>query len=396
MENTSFNNTVILGIEKLVIDRPPFLQGNRIGLLCNQASTDRHLRHSRDLINMAFPGQLTCIFTPQHGFFCEKQDNMIESDHGRDRQTGLPVFSLYGETRRPTAAMFDCLDVLLVDLVDVGTRVYTFMSTLIYCLQEAARSGKKVVVLDRPNPIDGTQIEGNLVDEDMRSFVGLYPIPMRHGLTFGELGLLFNEYFDIHADYQVIRMQGWKREMFFAETGLPWLFPSPNMPTSSTASVYPGQVVWEGTNISEGRGTTLPFELFGAPFLQPKQIIDHLDPSILSGCILRPLVFQPTSNKWAGKNCQGFQLHVTNNKLFKPYRVSLALLQVFIRLYPEDFAWKKPPYEYEFEKMPIDLILGSKKLREALEYGEDILSLEDSWQDNLRQFNDARREYFLY
>ncbi|MBU0967848.1 MAG: DUF1343 domain-containing protein [Proteobacteria bacterium] len=387
---------VNLGIERLIAAPPVALKGKRLGLLCNQASTDRYFRHSRDLIAQAFPGQLSCLLTPQHGFFCEKQDNMIESDHGRDPQTGLPVFSLYGETRRPTAQMFDHLDVLLVDLIDVGTRVYTFMSTLAYCLEEAARSGKKVMVLDRPNPVDGVHIEGNLVDEGLRSFVGLYPIPMRHGLTFGELGLLFNNHFGIHADYEVIPMQGWQRQMIFAETGLPWLFPSPNMPTSATSAVYPGQVIWEGTNISEGRGTTMPFELCGAPFLRHQQVVEFLDHSLLSGCFLRPLMFQPTANKWAGDNCHGFQMHVTDHLAFKPYRVALALLQAFMKLYPADFAFKAPPYEYEFEKLPIDLILGSKQVREALEAGVDIVELERSWQDDLQQFNDARQKYFLY
>ncbi|MBU4260677.1 MAG: DUF1343 domain-containing protein [Proteobacteria bacterium] len=387
---------VSLGIEELIAAPPAALKGKRLGLLCNQASTDRYFRHSRDLIAQAFPGQLSCLLTPQHGFFCEKQDNMIESGHGRDPQTGLPVFSLYGETRRPTAQMFEHLDVLLVDLIDVGTRVYTFMSTLAYCLEEAARSGKKVVVLDRPNPVDGVHIEGNPVDEELFSFVGLYPIPMRHGLTFGELGLLFNNHFGINADYEVIPMQGWQRQMTFADTGLPWLFPSPNMPTAATAAVYPGQVIWEGTNISEGRGTTMPFELFGAPFLQQQRIIEFLDHSLLSGCFLRPLMFQPTANKWAVENCLGFQLHVTDHLVFKPYRVSLALLQAFMKLYPADFAFKSPPYEYEFEKLPIDLILGSKKVREALADGVDIVELERSWQDDLQQFNDARQKYFLY
>ncbi|MBI5557906.1 MAG: DUF1343 domain-containing protein [Deltaproteobacteria bacterium] len=385
---------VTLGIEELVVNPPAWLQNKRIGLLCNQASTDRFFRHSRDLIAAAFPGQLRCLFTPQHGFFCEKQDNMIESDHMHD--AGLPVFSLYGETRRPTESMYDHLDVLLVDLQDVGTRVYTFMSTLAYCLEEAARLGKKVVVLDRPNPLGGERIEGNLVENGLQSFVGLYPIPMRHGLTFGELGLLFNNHYGIHADYQVIKMQGWTRSMTFAQTGLPWLFPSPNMPTTAAAAVYPGQVLWEGTNISEGRGTTLPFELFGAPFLNIGDIIGFLDKSLLSGCSLRPLMFQPTSNKWANVNCLGFQLHVSDPVSFMPYRVSLALLQAIIRLYPLDFAFKQPPYEYEFEKLPIDLILGSQKVRKAAADGADIRNLEEHWRDDLRDFNDIRAGYFLY
>ncbi|MFZ5759642.1 MAG: exo-beta-N-acetylmuramidase NamZ family protein [Thermodesulfobacteriota bacterium] len=387
---------ISLGIEQLLVDPPVRLKGKRLGLLCNQASTDRHFRHSRDLIHAAFPDQLTCLFTPQHGFYCEKQDNMIESEHMRDRITGLPVYSLYGETRKPTREMFEQLDVLLVDIVDVGTRVYTFMYTLAYCLQAAVRSGKKVVVLDRPNPIGGEMIEGNLVDDDLRSFVGLYPIPMRHGLTFGELGRLFNDHFGIKADYEVIPMAGWRRSMTHEDTGLPWLFPSPNMPSALTAAVYPGQVIWEGTNISEGRGTTLPFELFGAPFVEPARVLEHLDHSLLAGCFLRPISFLPTAGKWQGQDCAGFHLHVTDKAAFRPYRVSLALLQAVMRLYPDDFALKAPPYEYEFEKCPLDLILGSGKVRNALAAGEAIADIESGWHDDLRRFDEMRRSCFLY
>lgn len=387
---------VIPGIENLIDSPPPFLAGKRLALLCNQASTDRALHHSRDRLIAAFPGRLTCLFTPQHGFFAEKQDNMIESDHMVDSVSGLPIFSLYGEVRRPTAAMYEHFDILLVDIVDVGTRVYTFLYTLAYCLEEAARHGKKVVVLDRPNPVGGHLVEGNLLRDDCRSFVGLYPLPMRHGLTFGELALLINREYGINADLEVVAMQGWQRRMLFADTGLPWVFPSPNMPTPLTALVYPGQVIWEGTNVSEGRGTTLPFELFGAPFLKPREVLDFLEATPMPGCLLRPLMFEPTSNKWAGRTCRGFQLHVTDAAAFKPYRTALALLQACMRLYPGEFALKQPPYEYEFEHCPLDLILGDSTLRHALAAGEELLALEESWQAELAEFAALRREYFLY
>lgn len=386
---------VTLGIEKLVTQPLADLKDKRIGLLCNQASTDRHFKHSRDLVMEAFPGRLTCLFTPQHGFFCEKQDNMIESDHMYDPISGVPVFSLYGETRKPTKEMFDHLDVLLIDIVDVGTRVYTFIYTLAYVLEAAARWGKKVVVLDRPNPIGGEIIEGNLLEDDFRSFVGLYPIPMRHGLTFGELGFLFNDHFSIGAEYQMVTMDGWHRDMTFAQTELPWVFPSPNMPTPLTAMVYPGQVIWEGTNISEGRGTTLPFELVGAPFIDTDVIMKCLDVT-MPGCVLRPLMFQPISNKWAGENCKGFQIHVTDVRTFRPYRVALMLLQAIIKNYPYEFAYKEPPYEYEYEKLPMDLILGSQKIRKSLEDGVVITELEESWKDDLQEYDEIRGKYFLY
>ncbi|WPD21184.1 MAG: DUF1343 domain-containing protein [Candidatus Electrothrix scaldis] len=387
---------ITIGIEHLIANRPSSFAGKRLALLCNQASTDRHFRHSRDLIMQAFPGQLTCLFSPQHGFFSEKQDNMIESDHATDVATGLPVFSLYGETRKPSAAMFEHFDILLIDLQDVGTRVYTFIWTVVYCLQRAAETGKKVVILDRPNPVGGHLVEGNLLRADFRSFVGLYAIPMRHGLTMGELALLCNKEMGINAELEVVKMQGWQREMFFADTGFPWVFPSPNMPSPLTALVYPGQVIWEGTNISEGRGTTLPFELLGAPFIDPMQVMERLSSRDLPGCELRPLMFEPTSGKWAGHPCAGFHIHVTQPQAFYSYRLSLALLQVLFRLYPGEFAYKQPPYEYEYDLLPMDLILGDQEVRKAIEQGENIIELERSWQDELEEFNSLRRSVFLY
>lgn len=372
------------------------LSGKRLGLLCNQASTDRNLRHSRDVLLDLYGKQLTCLFSPQHGFFSEKQDNMIESDHCTDPVSGLPVFSLYGDTRKPTQSMFDHLDVLLIDIVDVGTRVYTFLYTMAYCMEAAAQYGKQVVVLDRPNPVGGTAVEGNILQDDCTSFVGLYPIPMRHGMTFGEMALFINEEFKIGAELQVIPMLEWKRSMFFRDTGFPWVTPSPNMPTPETALVYPGQVIWEGTNCSEGRGTTLPFEFVGAPFWEHEKIFDYLEASELPGCYLRPLVFQPTSGKWAEQPCVGFQIHVTDATTFLPYRTSLALLQAVMQCYPEEFSYKEPPYEYEFERLPMDLILGDVVLRQALESGESVMLLEKKWQPELDLFLEKRRKYLIY
>jgi len=386
---------VRIGLEACLADRPSFLKGQRLGLLCNQASTDRSLRHGRDLIQAAFPGQLRCLFSPQHGFFSARQDNMVESDHMTDPVSKLPVYSLYGETRQPYPEMFGDIDWLLIDLIDVGTRVYTFVWTVIHCLQTAAGTGTRVAVLDRPNPIGG-RVEGNLLEMDCVSFVGLWPIPMRHGLTIGELALLCNREMDIGADLHVIPVQGWRRHMLFHETGLPWVFPSPNMPNPVTALVYPGQVLWEGTNISEGRGTTLPFELLGAPFLDPAELLDHMDRDDLAGCLLRPLVFEPTSGKWAGENCQGFQLHVIDAKTFRPYRTSLALLQAIMTLYPDRFAYKKPPYEYEYKRLPMDLILGSRQVRQALEQGMAIAGMETSWQNGLAEYRNRCQSVFLY
>ncbi len=386
---------ITIGLENL-IDSDVDLSGKRLGLLCNQASTNSSLLHTRDVLLDLYGKQVTCLFSPQHGFFSEKQDNMIESDHSVDPVSGLPVFSLYGEARKPTEEMFSHLDVLLIDIVDVGTRVYTFLYTMAYCMEAAAQYGKRIVVLDRPNPIDGLHVEGNILQDDCTSFVGLYPIPMRHGMTFAELALYINTECNIGADLQVVPMQGWKRSMLFGDTGFPWVAPSPNMPTPETALVYPGQVIWEGTNCSEGRGTTLPFEFVGAPFWEHGEILKRLAATELPGCYLRPLVFQPTSGKWAEQSCVGFQIHVTDPDLFLPYRTSLALLQAVMQCYPREFIYKEPPYEYEFERLPMDLILGDVVLRQGLEDGQLLSLLEDKWQPELDCFNENRKKYLMY
>ena len=386
------------GIETLISDPPVFriVKGKRLGLLANAASINRKFQHSRDLVAQAFPGQLKALFSPQHGFLAEKQDNMIASSDMIDPFLKIPVFSLYGSQRIPSQEMFDLIDTLIVDLQDVGTRVYTFIYTMALCLEAACEYGKEVVVLDRPNPIGGNQIEGNCLSPEYTSFVGMYPIPMRHGLTVGELARLFNEHFGIGCNLTVIPMKGWKREYYFSDTLLPWALPSPNLPTPSSAVVYPGQVLWEGSNISEGRGTTLPFELFGAPFIKPtffKNLSERIE---CPGVHLRCVGFEPTSNKWQGHLCYGFQLHVTDPIRFQPYKTSLSLLQEIIKGYPEEFEWKKPPYEYEFEKMPIDLIVGDQKIRKAIESFEDIGSIEQRWGEDLKAFAEIRKGYLLY
>jgi uncharacterized protein YbbC (DUF1343 family) len=388
---------ISIGIEELIASTPAWLKGQRLGLLCNQASVDRNFSHSIELLKKAYPGQLTCIFSPQHGFFAEKQDNMVESGHSDESGTGIPVFSLYSENRRPDQKMFALFDVLLIDLVDVGTRVYTFLYTMAYCLEAAELYRKKVIVLDRPNPIGGLQIEGNILEDDCSSFVGLFPLPMRHGLTFAELAMLINTEYSIGADLSVIRMKGWQREMYFRDTGQPWIFPSPNMPTPETALVYPGQVIWEGTNISEARGTTLPFELFGAPFVDCQKLMDFIEKKyILPGCRLRPILFEPTSNKWSGEQCNGFQIIVTSSEKFKPYFTSLALLQSIIALWPDRFEYKEPPYEYEYSRLPLDLILGSSRLRKELGEQKKLSELESGWMHGLLEFEQLRKNYFLY
>ena len=388
-------NKVTIGLEKLITDPPEYLVGKRLGLLSNPASVDGRFTHASELIHHFFPGQLKALFSPQHGFYAEKQDNMIESGHFMEPQLNIPVYSLYNDTRIPTQKMFDQIDVLLIDIQDVGTRVYTFIYTVAYCLEKAAKLKKQVVILDRPNPIGGTQIEGNILSKDYASFVGRFPIPMRHGLTIGEISQFFNQEFQIGCNLTIIPMNGWKRQMYWQDTELSWIAPSPNLPTPKSCMVYPGQVIFEGTNISEGRGTTLPFELFGAPFLDTKKIKAEAD-KLIKGAFLRPVNFEPTSGKWQGNICKGFQIHVTSKKEFKPYFSSLALMQLIIKHHKNDFKFKNPPYEYEFERMPMDLILGSKTLRKRLTNLEDINLLSDQWQDELKQFKSLSGKYYLY
>ena len=388
--------TVKTGLENLFDHPKADLKNYRLGLLCNPSSVDRQFVHARMIINTLYPKQLKALYSPQHGFYAEKQDNMIESPDMVDPVLNIPVFSLYGDTRIPTHSMFELIDVLVIDLPDVGTRVYTFSTTISYCLEAAVKYGKKVLLLDRPNPLGGDLVEGNILNSEYSSFVGRYPVPMRHGLTMGELALLYNEHFGIGCDLEIIPLKGWSRHMLFRDTGLPWVAPSPNLPTPDSALVYPGQVIWEGTNISEGRGTTQPFELFGAPFINPQKILDFLGKEKFPGAILREVAFEPTSNKWQGKICRGFQIHITDHETYRPYRTSLRLLQAVLLNYKEDFQWALPPYEYEFKKRPIDLILGDKGIRQSLESGKDLNGLEREWEENLNQFLCLRNKILMY
>lgn len=388
--------TVRTGLENLIRFPHPGLEKKRLGLLCNQASVNSGFRHARDLVAGRFPGRLKALFSPQHGFFAEKQDNMVESGDFTDRSLSIPVFSLYGKTRIPSRFMMEAIDVLLVDLQDVGTRVYTFFTTLSYCMEAAAETGTSVVILDRPNPTGGLQAEGNCLEPEYTSFVGRYPIPMRHGLTIGEFARYINNRFAIECDLEVIPMTGWRRSMYFDNTGLAWIAPSPNLPTVSSAVVYPGQVIWEGTNISEGRGTTLPFEIFGAPFIDTDAMEKALGDSPFEGAVLRPAVFEPTCGKWAQTPCEGFQVHVTDRRRFFPYQTSLKLLSVVLDLFGQDFDWKQPPYEYEYEKLPFDLITGDPGIRKHLEAGGKACELEEQWRTQLDQYLKQVRQFYIY
>jgi uncharacterized protein YbbC (DUF1343 family) len=369
------------------------LRGLRLGLLSNQASLDARLRPSETVLSEALPGQLRALFGPQHGHCGEDQDNMVETDHTFDPLKKVPVFSLYAEQREPLPHMLDLIDTLIIDLQDVGTRVYTFASTVLACLRAASREGKKVVILDRPNPLGGELVEGNLLRPELYSFVGSYALPMRHGLTMGEMAGMFNHVFNLGCDLHVVPMKGWRRTMIWQETGIRWVMPSPNMPLPETAQVYPGQVLWEGTNVSEGRGTCRPFELFGAPFLDTRTVMKGLEGREQKGCVLQEISFRPTFHKWQGEICKGFMIHIIDPRAYRPYSLSLALLREILRLHREDFAWKEPPYEYEYERLPIDLILGDPTLRKWLEKGTSTAGL---WEGDVKRYLEWRAPYLLY
>jgi uncharacterized protein YbbC (DUF1343 family) len=387
---------VLIGLER-VIREPELLSGTgRLGLLYNQSSVDSRFRSAAEAVSGSFPAELKILFGPQHGVALTEQDNMRETGHTIHPTLGLPVYSLYSHTRKPNAAMLEGVDTILVDLQDVGTRVYTFATTVVYLMEAAAQADKSVVILDRPNPIDGHHVEGNVLNPRYASFVGPYPIPMRHGLTLGELMLLYHAEYGIGCRLNVVTMSGWDRTGPFENTGVNWVMPSPNMPLVETAVVYPGQVILEGTNLSEGRGTTRPFEIFGAPFVNPAELQAHIDNEALAGAVLREVAFKPTCNKWMDEMCRGFQIHVTDRNVYRPYRCTLAVLSAIRKLYPEQFRWSDPPYEYVYDKLPVDVILGDDSVRRDLEQGRSVRDMEEEWQPELDRFMRVRSKFLLY
>jgi uncharacterized protein YbbC (DUF1343 family) len=387
--------TVTLGIDRLLSADRRLIEGRRVGVVCNPASINAEFRHSADLIFDDPSTTLAAIFGPQHGFRADLQDNMIESPHSSDERRRVPVYSLYSEVREPSCQMLQGVDVFVVDLQDVGTRVYTFIYTMANTMRAAARAGIPVIVCDRPNPVNGLDVEGHLLDEAYASFVGQFPIPLRHGLTIAELARLFNTEFGINADLHVIPMDGWTRPMFYDETALPWVMPSPNIPTLDSAILYPGAVLFEGTMFSEGRGTTRPFELIGAPWIDGDRYAEAMNARGLPGVVFRPVFFEPTFQKHAKRTCGGCQPHVTDRDAFKPVRTAIEMLEEFHRQDPSSFGWRQPPYEYEHDKMPIDILYGSAKLRTAIEGGTAGALLESALLDEER-FHTTRKPFLLY
>jgi uncharacterized protein YbbC (DUF1343 family) len=385
------------GIDLIEKYWPRQLRSASVGLVVHPASINSSFIHSSDIFLRSRNFSVTAFFGPQHGIKGETQDNMIEWEGYKDKNSGLQVYSLYGRTRKPSSDMLKNLDAVAIDLQDVGSRYYTFIWTMDLVMEATEEFGKSVVILDRPNPINGKTIEGPVLDPKYSSFVGLKPLPIRHGMTVAEIALYLKDNYYPKLDLHIVSMQGWKREMWFDETGLPWVLPSPNMPTVDTAAVYPGICLLEGTNLSEGRGTTRPFEILGAPYIEPDRFVKRLNELRLPGAYFRPLHFQPTFQKHAGKLCGGIQIHLSDRKKFLPFRTAAAILMAAYELYPKKFRWNNPPYEYEKKLLPIDILAGTDRFRRDIEKGISLDRMEERWKTQLIDFNNNfRKKYLIY
>lgn len=370
----------------------------RIGLLAHPASIDGAGHHAIERLLSADAGRLVRLFAPEHGLWGHEQD-MEAVPESFDRWSGLPVISWYGHevsSLTPQGDQLRDLDAVVCDLQDVGTRYYTFIYTLSLAMESAAAAGVPVVVLDRPNPLGGLVVEGPVLEPEWASFVGRHPLPVRHGMTIGELALWFQRRVGIRADLRIVPMEGWERSMSFEQTSLPWVPPSPNMPTPSTARVYPGGCLIEGTNLSEGRGTTTPFELVGAPWLDGLLLARSLRERCDDSAAFRPASFRPMFQKYAGTPCEGVQVIVRDPQRFSPFRVYLHLLQAVRAANPSQFAWRTAPYEFESTRLAIDLLLGRSGLRQALERGVPVADLEAGWREGLESFEAERIDCLLY
>ncbi len=381
-----------LGVEVLLDEQKHLIEGKRVGLITNPTGVDQELNSIVDRLYEDPDVELTALYGPEHGVRGDAQAGEYVEFY-IDESTGLPVYSLYGQTRKPTPEMLENVDVLLFDIQDVGTRFYTYIYTMAYAMEAAAENDIEFIVLDRPNPLGGHKVEGPVLDPEYASFVGNYPIPLRHGMTVGELATLFNEEFDINADLTVVEMKKWKRNMYYDDTGLEWVLPSPNMPTLDTAIVYPGAALIEGTNVSEGRGTTKPFELIGAPFVNSKDFAAALNDLELPGVTFRAASFTPTISKHSGTLSHGVQIHIQNEKAFKPIETGLHIVKTLHDMYPDDFEFRA---ENSAGISFFDNLIGNGWIREAIENGESVKEMEKRWKHDLKEFEKVRRGYLLY
>lgn len=384
------------GLDLFIENFPRELVGKRLGLLCHAPSITSSYSHAIDVLAMRDDCTLGAIFGPQHGLFGQTQANMIEWEGAVHPRLGIPLFSLYGQHRKPTPPMLAGLDALVIDLQDVGARLYTYIWTVKLCLEACAQAGLPVWILDRPNPIAALDFDGPLLSPDFFTFVGGAQIPMCHRMTMGEMALLIQKQYVPTVELHVVTMQGWWRDSQWNQTGLPWVLPSPNMPTLDSALVYPGTVLFEATNVSEARGTTRPFELFGAPWLAMEPFTRALYARPLSGCVFREHGFTPTFDKWAGQFCFGMQLHVTAPRSFEPFYVAAHIMAALLESCGDTFAFLPPPYEYEVEKMPFDILSGDDSLRLALLRGSSLEHERERWREGYASFLPLFKECSLY
>ncbi|WP_371069069.1 exo-beta-N-acetylmuramidase NamZ domain-containing protein [Sediminibacillus sp. JSM 1682029] len=381
-----------LGVEQLLNEQKDLIEGQKVGLITNPTGVDQDLNSIVDLLHNDPDVELTALYGPEHGVRGSAQaGDYVE--YYIDEQTGLPVYSLYGETRKPTPEMLEDIDVLLFDIQDVGTRFYTYIYTMAYAMEAAAENDLPFIVLDRPNPISGDKVEGPVLDPEYASFVGNYPIPLRHGMTVGELAKFFNEEYDIGADLTVVEMNGWDRDEYYDETPLEFVLPSPNMPTLDTALVYPGAALIEGTNVSEGRGTTKPFQLIGAPFINSTELAAALNDLELQGVTFRAASFTPSFSKHSGELSNGVEIHVMDRDKFKPVEAGLHLVKTIHDMYPDDFAFRA---ENSNGVSFFDNLIGNGWIREGIESGRSVDEMKAEWQDELDAFKEVREQYLIY
>ena len=374
-----------LGLTILLEDRPDLIEGKTVGLITNSTGINESLQDNISLLIGNLKANLKAIFSPEHGLWGAMQDAISIPSVQYD-QVKIPIYSLYGKTNKPAPEMLEGIDVLLFDIQDVGVRFYTYISTMAMAMKACAENGIEFIVLDRPNPINGNVLEGNVLDPQFSSFVGYLPILLRHGMMVAELAQLFNEHFHIGANLSVVAMEGWKRDMWFNDTGLQWVMPSPNMPTLDTATVYPGTCLFEGTNLSEGRGTTKPFEIIGAPWIDAHKLADSLNSLSLHGVKFRPVYFIPIFSKHKDQICGGVQVHVLDRNKFTPVKTALNMIEIIKRVYPDEFKWL--PH--------FDLLMGTDKTRIDLSDGRLVDDIILSWKDEISEFAKIRSKYLIY
>jgi len=385
------------GLEIFLQKFPAKFKGKRAGILCHAPSINSAFVHVTELLFESRLCQMTAIFGPQHGLFGQTQDNMIEWEGYVHPLYKVPVFSLYGKVRKPGRKMLELIDFLIIDLQDVGARLYTYAWTMKNCMEACAEHGIPVVVLDRPNPIAAIDFDGPVLREDHFTFVGGASIPLCHRMTIGEIALWVKEKHIPGCNLTVVRMENWRRSLMYNQTGLPWVLPSPNMPALNSAIVYPGMVLFEAMNISEGRGTTIPFELFGAPFIEPYRLLNHLRGKKIPGCTFRIHCFIPTFNKFAGIFCNGLQIHVTDLNNFRPVATTLEIIDSIIKTCGKDpVKFNDPPYEYEEKLVPFDILAGDPLMRETLLKGESTEKEKERWKSDIENFKKEFRHISLY